>query len=1014
MHDNQDLTLARAARVLEERLRPAIHSHPHPLALAAHRVGGEPIPVASGLAADYLPARPGDAWGRAWDTTWFRVTGSVPSEFAGRRVEVLLDLGFDINMTGFQAEGLVYRADGSPVRSLHPRAQWIPVTRDAAGGEPIEFYVEAASNPVLLDYVPFQPTEKGDWSTAGEELLYRVRRADAVIFETEVFELVHDVEVLLQLAQQLDATSARRAKILFALDRALDAVDLQDVAGTATAGRAQLAEVLASPAAPSAHRITAVGHAHIDSAWLWPLRETVRKVARTTSSMVTLLEEHDDFIYAMSSAQQYAWLKEHRPEVYARVKQAVADGRFVPVGGMWVEADAVLPGGEAMIRQFLYGQRFFRDEFGIECRGAWLPDSFGYSGALPQLLVGAGFEWFLTQKISWNERNVFPHSSFAWEGIDGSRIFTHFPSMDTYNSQLSGAEVALADRNFKEKSVGSSSLAPTGWGDGGGGTTREMVARAARLADLEGSARVVWETPDAFFERAKAELPEPAVWRGELYLERHRATYTTQHKMKQGNRRSEQLLFEAELWASVAALRAGRPYPYETLDRAWHEVLLLQFHDILPGTSIAWVHREAEVRYALVAHSLEGEVIADSLAALGVGLVEPVETEAHRHPRPDLLVNAAPISQSGVTAGGVGTPAAPGRTTVVASGDGFVLASDAVRVSVDAAGHVVSAVDVASGREAIPAGERGNLLQLHQDFPNLWDAWDVDNSYRKMRRDIDTADEVGLDGDAIVVRRSFGASSIEQRLTLSADGRALVIDNTVDWHETEKFLKLGFPIDVFADAAVAETQFGFQSRATHDNTSWENARFETHAQRWFLVQEPGFGVAFANDSTYGFDVVRSRRDGRVVQNVRFSLLRAPRFPDPRTDLGVQRMRFALAFGADPGRATELGWALNVPARPANGVAVAPLVTSSNPRVLISAVKLADDRSGDLIVRLYESSGGRASTELSVDLPVAAVRTADLLERPGEPASYSVAGDGRVSVPLALRPFQVRTLRITPA
>ncbi len=1004
MHNNQDLTLARVIRVLEERLRPAIHSRPHPLMLAAHRVGGEPIAVAAGLAAEYAPTQPGEPWGRAWDTTWFRVTGQVPAEFAGERVEVLLDLGFDINMTGFQAEGLVYRANGGPVRSLHPRAQWIPVVREATGGEPIEFYVEAASNPVLLDYVPFQPTESGEWATAGEGLLYRIRRADAVVFESEVFELVHDVEVLLQLAQQLDAGSARRARILFALDRALDAVDLQNIAGTAAAGRAELVEVLSSPAAPSAHRITAVGHAHIDSAWLWPLRETVRKVARTTSSMVTLLDEHADFIYAMSSAQQYAWIKEHRPEVYARVKQAVADGRFVPVGGMWVEADAVLPGGEAMIRQILYGQRFFRDEFGVECRGAWLPDSFGYSAALPQLLVGAGFEWFLTQKISWNERNIFPHSSFHWEGIDGSRIFTHFPSMDTYNSQLSGDEVARADRNFKEKSVGSSSLAPTGWGDGGGGTTREMIARAKRLADLEGSAKVAWETPDAFFERAKAELPEPAVWKGELYLERHRATYTTQHKMKQGNRRSEQLLFEAELWASVAAVRAGRPYPHETLDRAWHEVLLLQFHDILPGTSIAWVHREAAVRYALVAQSLN-QVITDSLAALGV------ELDAAE---PHLLVNAAPIAQSGVAAGAVSVPVAPAGTTASVAGAGFVLASDAVRIELDAAGHVVSAVDLASGRDAIPTGERGNLLQLHQDFPNLWDAWDVDNSYRTMHRDIDTADEVRLDGDAIVVRRSFGASSIEQRLSLSADGRALLIDNTVDWQETEKFLKLAFPIDVFADTAVAETQFGFQSRPTHDNTSWENARFETHAQRWFLVQEPGFGVAFANDSTYGFDVVRSQRGGTVVSDVRFSMLRAPRFPDPRTDLGVQQMRFALAFGADPGRATELGWAINTPARPARGAELAPLVTSTDPRVLISAVKLADDRSGDLIVRVYESSGGRASTELILDVAAASVRAADLLERPGEPVPHSVTGDGRISVGLTLRPFQVQTLRITPA
>ncbi len=516
--------------------------------------------------------------------------------------------------------------------------------------------------------------------------------------------------------------------------------------------------------------------------------------------------------------------------------------------------------------------------------------------------------------------------------------------------------------------------------------------------------------------------------------------------MKQGNRRSEQLLFEAELWASVAALRAGRPYPHDVLDDAWREVLLLQFHDILPGTSIAWVHREAAERYGRLAATLEA-VIADSLASLGVELdgrgspaepvettdpgqpaplVEPVETGDPRRAGdpsrgglgeldpPALLVNAAPVTQSGVHAGAIGAPSPTPVVSGEASGDGFVLASDFVRVAVDADGHVVSAVDLASGREAIPAGERGNLLQLHQDFPNIWDAWDVDNAYRQMHRDLDAADEVSLDGAAIVVRRSFGASSIEQRLSLAPDGRALVIDNTVDWHETEKFLKLAFPIDVFADTAVAETQFGFHARTTHDNTSWENARFETHAQRWFLVQEPGFGVAFANDSTYGFDVTRSRRGGAVVSDVRFSMLRAPRFPDPRTDLGLQRMRFALAFGADPARATELGWALNVPARPARGRRLGPLVTSSDPRVLISAVKLADDRSGDLIVRLYESAGGRATTRLVMDLPaVESVREADLLERPGEPVAWSATDGVHASGVLEFRPFQLRTLRITP-
>ncbi|MGV1005786.1 MAG: alpha-mannosidase [Candidatus Nanopelagicales bacterium] len=1007
MHENQALSIGRVTRVLGERIRPAIHSSPHALEVASHRVGGEPIPVREGLAAEYQPTAVGAGWGRAWDTTWFRLRGVVPEEFAGRRVEVLVDLGFDANLTGFQAEALVYRGDGSPVRSLHPRAQWIPVTDCARGGEPIEFFVEAAANPVILDYHPFLPTEDGEWETAGEELRYRLRRVDMCLFESEVFELAHDIEVLLELAGELPAESGRRARILRALDQALDRLDLQRVAATATASRQALAEVLSSPAAASAHRIAAVGHAHIDSAWLWPLRETVRKVARTTSSMTALLDENPDFIYAMSSAQQYAWLKEHRPEVFARVKKAVAEGRFVPVGGMWVESDAVLPSGESLIRQIAAGQRFFRDEFGIECRGAWLPDSFGYSAALPQILTGAGFEWFLTQKISWNQQNRFPHHTFLWEGIDGSRIFTHFPPMDTYNSALSGKEVALAARQFREKAVASSSLAPTGWGDGGGGTTREMIARARRLSDLEGSPRVSFETPDSFFTRAKEELPEPAVWRGELYLELHRATYTTQHQMKAGNRRSEELLAAAELWSATAAIRTGHPYPYQLLDRLWREVLLLQFHDILPGTAISWVHREAAERYARIAGELESTISA-ALAALGVGIGSL--------DGPIVAVNSAPVPAAGIPAGSVGVAAPDPSRRAVADGDGFLLVSDHVWVRIDACGHVVSAVDLASGRDAIPAGLRGNLLQLHQDFPNMWDAWDVDVHYRGMGQDLVTASRVTLaDEQTVLVERAFGASRIEQRIRLGLDGRTIEIDNVVDWHETEKFLKLAFPVDVFADSAIAETQFGYQARPTHENTSWDSARFETHTQRWFLLQEPGFGVALLNDSSYGFDVTRIEHQGRIVQLARWSVLRAPRFPDPQTDQGTQRMRFGVLVGSDPLAATAAACRFNVGVRSGSGAVVPPLVSSCNPEVLISAVKLADDRSGDLVVRVYSAGGGRARARLVVPAKAIAITRSDLLERTsGKPDDLvpSLPGPVGVECDLALRPFEVATLRIT--
>lgn len=1000
MHDNQAVSLGRATRVLDERLRPAIYSSCTPLDVAAHVVDGEPIPVADGLTASYRPIESGWRWGRAWDTTWFRICGEVSAELAGKRLEIVADLGFDPNMPGFQCEGLVYRPDGTPVRSLNPRAQWIPVEAQTAG-ERIEFFVEAASNPVLLDYHPFLPTQQGDVLTSNREELYRVRAVDLCVFEAEVFELVHDVEVLLQLAQELHEDSARRAGIIRVLDRALDRVNLQDVAGTAADARAELVPVLASPADPSSHRLSVVGHAHIDSAWLWPLRETVRKVARTAASMTTLLEEDDDFVYAMSSAQQYDWLKKERPEVFARVKDAVAAGRFVPIGGMWVEPDAILPTGESFIRQISQGQRFFREEFGVESAGAWLPDSFGYSGALPQLLVGAGLEWFLTQKISWNQVNKFPHHTFWWEGIDGTRVYTHFPPMDTYNAQLSGAELARAARQFQEKSVASCSLAPTGWGDGGGGTTREMLARAHRLANLEGSPRAVLESADAFFERAMAELPDPDVWRGELYLELHRATFTTQHRTKQGNRRNQRLLAEAELWCATAALRAGFAYPYEALDELWQEVLLLQFHDILPGTSIAWVHREAEERHARISERL-GSVIADALAALGV-------LAASAGP---LAINAAAVVQGGVPALSVAVPAAHVAVAAASEHGRFTLDSEAVGVVIDERGLVVSLLDKASGRDAIPAGGRGNLLQLHQDFPNMWDAWDVDKHYLGMVEDLDGPAEVELDGDVVRVTRTFGSSRVEQRLSLAADGRTLLIDCALDWHEDEKFLKLAFDTDVFTDEVVAETQFGHQRRANHTNTSWEAARFETHAQRWFLVEEPGFGVAFLNESSHGFDVRRVHGDDGVTQVARFSLLRAPRFPDPGADRGRHELRVGVLVGADAAAATAASESWDHPLRCAEGEAVAPVVTCSEPGVMVSAVKLADDRSGDLIVRTYESRGARAAARLTLDVPgTPEVAETNLIERDAaEPLVLDVR-DGVASFEVEFRPFQVKTFRI---
>jgi alpha-mannosidase len=854
--------------------------------------------------------------------------------------------------------------------------------------QPVELYIEAAANPTILspDNL-FWPTPLGDRDTAGAQPLYRLERADLAVFEPEVWELFHDLEVLGELEAELDLGDPRRWQVLRAIDRALDRLDVQAIPATAPTARAELGDVLATPARASAHRISAVGHAHIDSAWLWPTRETIRKVARTCANVTELMDSHAELVYAMSSAQQLAWLKEHRPEVFGRVADRVKAGQFVPVGGMWVESDTNMPGGEALARQFAYGKRFFLDEFGVETEEVWLPDSFGYTAALPQLIALSGSRWFLTQKISWNQTNKFPHHTFWWEGLDGTRIFTHFPPVDTYNSKLSGPELAYAVRNFADKGGATGSLAPFGYGDGGGGPTREMLARARRLADLDGSPRVVIERPSDFFARAEAEYPDAPVWSGELYLEFHRGTYTSQAKTKQGNRRSEHLLREAELWCATAAVRLGTPYPYEQLDRIWKLVLLQQFHDILPGSSIHWVHREAVANYAGVAAELEA-LIADATRVLaGDGTTA-------------LVFNAAPHGRGGVPALGAWPRSdQPVPTTLIRAGDGYVLDNGVLRVAINSLAVLTSVQH--QGREVLAGA--GNLLQLHPDTPNRFDAWDIDAFYRHVATDL--RGEVAPAGDGVRVTHRLGASTITQLITL--EGSSVVFDTDIDWHEREKLLKAGFDLDVTADRAASEIQFGHVYRPTHANTSWDAAKFETCAHRFVHVGEPGYGIAVVNDSTYGHDVTRRpRAAGGVSTMVRLSLLRAPRSPDPETDQGHHHLRYALVPGADILDAAREGYFFNLPEREvAGGEPVEPLVRVDNDGVIVESVKLADDRSGDVIVRLYEARGAHTTATVRLGFAARSVHAVDLLER----RVAGIDGTGE-AIRLTLRPFQIVTMR----
>jgi alpha-mannosidase len=1010
MHDQKTLLENRLTRFVAEYVEPALYRATAPVDLGWWRAPGEPVPFAEAVRQTFEPVVVGVPWGRPWSTTWLHVSGGVPDAWlaggslpADTEVELVVDLGFD-DHPGFQAEALAWTPAGVTIKAVSPYNNHVPVDAQA----PVDLYLEAAANPNFAGTRAanglqiFEPTPYGDRATAGDDLLYELRRCELGLLDVQVWTLLGEIRSLDGLMRELPESLPRRAEILQALQRMLDVLDPDDIAGSAPAARAELTDVLSRPAYASAHHVVAVGHAHIDSAWLWPVRETIRKCARTFSNVVALADADPEFKFACSSAQQYAWVKEFYPELFDRIAEKVKAGQFLPVGGMWVEADTNMPGGEAMARQFLTGKKFFLDNFGVETEEVWLPDSFGYSAAMPQIVRASGSKYFLTQKMSWNQTNKMPHHTFWWEGIDGSRVLTHFPPVDTYNSDLSGRDLALAERQYREKGLATTSLVPFGYGDGGGGPNREMVATAHRLASLEGSPTVAIDSPRAFFDAAAAEYANPPVWSGEMYLELHSGTYTSQARTKRGNRRSEHLLREAELWATTAAVRLGRAYPQAELEALWHLVLLQQFHDILPGSGIAWVAQDAERNYGAIARRTEA-VIDDALTALaGTG-------------DRTLVFNAAPHARLGVPALGASEATAPTTTVSLSrTGSDLELDNGLVRVVIDERGHITSLVDTATGRDAIAPGEVGNRLQLHRDIPNNWDAWDIDVHYRRNVTELDQVDSLKVeeDGDSatVVVRRSFGSSTVEQRIVLAAGSPSVELVNELDWHERHKLLKLGFAFDVHADRAASETQFGHVFRPTHANTSWEYARFETCAQRWIHVAEPGYGVAVSNDCIYGHDVNRTARsDGGSTTTVRLSLVRGPEYPDPTADQGEHVSRVTLRPAAMIGDAVEEGYRTNLPVREVSGAGnVEPLLTVSDPAIVVEAVKLAEDGSGDVVVRLYESLGGRAAGELVASFGVASVQFTDLLERPVENTSSHATATG---AHLALRPFEIVTVRL---
>ncbi|MBN8525794.1 MAG: alpha-mannosidase, partial [Planctomycetes bacterium] len=760
--------------------------------------------------------------------------------------------------------------------------------------------------------------------------------------------------------------------------------------------RALLAPLLAERGGDRAPAMSAVGHAHIDLGWLWPVRESRRKVARTLATVMRNLAAHPDYVFGISQPQQLAWVQQDHPALFAQVQAAVAVGRIECQGGMWVESDTNLVSAESLARQLLYGQRAWQGWFGQRVRTCWLPDVFGYSAALPQILAQAGIDRFMTIKLSWSKVNRFPHHTFRWRSPDGSEVLAHMPPEGTYNSSALPRSSIQAAKNFQDASRSGHALLVYGIGDGGGGPGQEHLERLERCRDLAGMPAVRQESSERFFERIAPDRERLSAWSGELYLECHQGTLTSQGRMKMANRRLEWALRRAELAASRAWL-AGAAWPGQRLASIWRDVLLHQFHDILPGSSIRRVYVEAEARSAEMLAEL------DAITAMA---------DAQALPEGVQVVNDLSWPRAGWVRGGrgwhrveVGPCAAvalppPGAQPTGLEATADVLSNGILRATFAADGRLASLVDLEHGREAL-SGPGNDLIA----FDDPGDAWDFPADYRERAqwRPEPTAVRCGIDGPEAWVERTLrlGSSTIVQRVVLADGSRRLEFRTRVDWQERGRMLRVRFPAAVHAEAARCEIAVGSIARPTHANTSWDAARFEVPVHSWVDLSERGYGVALLNDGKYGH-----RLDGDVLD---LALLRSPSYPDPEADRGEHAFTYAIYPHAGDhveGRVTQEAHDLNAPLRLAtggSGTAAAPLVEVDADGVLVTAVKRSED--GDLlVVRLMEVHGATTPLRLRCCAPVAAASLGTLLEDAGE--ALPVANG---TVALRLPPWSLRTV-----
>ncbi|HEX7761212.1 MAG TPA: glycoside hydrolase family 38 C-terminal domain-containing protein [Caulobacteraceae bacterium] len=992
------------------RLKRAIY--PQRVAVERIEICGptDRIPFEEGITLPYREAALGEVLGPLFATYWVRVTARVPEGWAGHRADLYWDS---------RSEGLLW-LDGRSHQGLNPGRHTAILFTEAGVGEVVTFHIEVACNGTF---------GRGDAAERSGPDPYRLIACELRRFDPQAWSLFHDFDILRQLeadrepAQTLRSTGGVGAKIvrpaldntwagklLHDLNRVCNLIEPEDPT-TWAAAQPILAGLLASHNGSTAPEMSAVGHAHLDTAWLWPIEETRRKAQRTFSTAVGLMDRYPQFKFTVSQAYQYAAIEAADPDLFTRLSAKVAAGQWLPIGGSWVEPDCNLPWGESLCRQFLYGQAYFGRHFGVRSTIFWNPDVFGYDGQLPQLMREAGMTRFLTQKLSWNRFTSPPHHSFRWRGIDGSEVLTHFPPADNYNGECSIEEIRYHGANYKDADRTPEALYLFGFGDGGGGANPEMIEALTRLGDLQGTPRTQIRTPEAFFDRLAAAKDDLAVIQGELYFEYHRGVYTSQAKTKQLNRLCETRLQALEMLAAAATL-AGLPAPSPAqIEGLWRVVLVNQFHDILPGSSITEVYQRTERELGEVADG--AQALADSLlAALSTGEGPPLPVNTLGHPRAELVQTpAGPLAYLTAAPFSAGTLGACPDTVSLKEigGGGGVLENARLSAQLTPDGLVRSLVHRASGREALAAP--ANRILLLDDRPTNYEAWDIDPFAWETAQDA-----LAAEGTTILSRgplrasvrfeRALGRHSrLTQTVSLDAGSGFLRFETHLDWKDRRTLVKALFPLAVTANRATYETMFGIAERPTHANTDADAAMYEVPGQRWADLSEPGFGISLLSDARHGFSCLGG--------DLALTLIRGSQSPDPGADLGEHRFAYALYPHAGDWRdANTVGEAARF-ARPvlwsqgaAASVLQKPIVWANPANIVIDTIKPAEDGQG-WIVRLYESAGRRGPATLTFGVPVREAALSNTLEERGPALTLENS-----ACTLDVRPFQIATLRLS--